>query len=169
MDAPGASSALQTAKRLGLDPLIVHRAGELAGPQQRALQTVIEDLSRERDTLRKQRIELEAELDRQRIARQGYEARDAKLKDRLKRALDAEESTNLKEAKALRDEIKNLRKTVRQVKQVIPNGFNRPKTQKVIAKITEKRQADQERPDRPRSRRSSQDNGLGRLGKKRRS
>ena len=78
MDAPGASSALQTAKRLGLDPLIVHRAGELAGPQQRALQTVIEDPSRERDTLRKQRIELEAELDRQRIARQGYEARDAK-------------------------------------------------------------------------------------------
>ena len=113
-DVPGASSALRTARRLGLDPAIVDRAVELAGPEQRALQRVIEDLERERDTLRKLREKSEADAIRLESALAAAEMRDEKLKARLKRGLDTEQSALLRDARSLRDEVKSLRKTTRQ-------------------------------------------------------
>ena len=113
LDAPGASSALQTARRLGLSEAIVQRAGELAGPEQRTLKTVIEELERERDALHRLRTDAEAEQTRMVIARRAFEARETELKARLKKGLDSERNHALDDARKLRDELKTIRKTMR--------------------------------------------------------
>ncbi|MEE2755308.1 MAG: endonuclease MutS2 [Myxococcota bacterium] len=113
LDSPGASSALQTARRLGLDDQIVRRAEELAGPQQQALQNVIETLEQERDQLHKFRTSAEQESIRLEIARKSFEARDKKLKERLKKGLENEQSAALTDARKLRDDLKQIRKSIR--------------------------------------------------------
>ncbi|MEE2785758.1 MAG: endonuclease MutS2 [Myxococcota bacterium] len=114
LDIPGASSALQTAQRLGLPDEVIDRASDLAGPQQQALQAVIESLERERDVLRRHRENAEAEETRLSIARAALEAKERKLADRLQKGLDAEQDQALRDARAVRDELKALRKQVRQ-------------------------------------------------------
>ena len=113
LDAPGASSALQTARRLGLDETIVKRAETLAGPEQHALQTVIEQLERERDTLHKMRMEAESKVDRLNASQRAVDAKEERLRERLKKGIDSEESSALDEARKLRDELRSLRKSVR--------------------------------------------------------
>ncbi|MBV71345.1 MAG: hypothetical protein CMH52_08340 [Myxococcales bacterium] len=113
LDSPGASSALQTARRLGLNDQIVSRAEELAGPQQQALQNVIETLEQERDRLHKFRTTAEQESIRLEIARKSFEAREKKLKERLKKGLENEQSAALIDARKLRDDLKQIRKGIR--------------------------------------------------------
>ena len=92
LDSAGASSALKTALRLGLDKAIVERAGALAGPQQAALQRVLEGLEVERAGLVRRNEALEDELTRARHAREKAQVLQSKLDARLKRALSQEES-----------------------------------------------------------------------------
>lgn len=113
-DVPGASSALRTARRLGLDERIVERAAALAGPQQQALETVITRLEYEATASRKAREAAEAEALRLQNARAAAEAHEERLRTRLREGLAKERDAALKEARALRDEIAKLKRSMRQ-------------------------------------------------------
>ena len=147
LDAPGASSALQTARRLGLDEGIVERAGELAGPDQRALQTVIEDLERERDTLHRLRVDAQEEFNRHQVARAAFEAREKTLKERLKKGLQSERGGALDDARKLRNELVSIRKSIRRkvtAKDTEWLAAAQKQAEEVISDVTKSR-ADEQR------------------------
>ncbi len=112
-DIPGASSGLRTARRLGLDTGIVDRAAALAGPQQQALETVIVRLEREANAARKAREEAEKEQLRLINARTAAETLQGKLEKRLKEGIAKERDKALAEARTLRDELRRLKKAMR--------------------------------------------------------
>lgn len=112
-DVPGASSALRTARRLGLDERIVTRAAALAGPQQQALETVITTLEAEANAARKAREAAESEALRLENARRAAEQHEEKLRTRLREGLAKERDAALKEARAMRDELRKLKRSMR--------------------------------------------------------
>ncbi len=109
LDLPGASSALVTARRLGLDPWIVQRASELAGPEQRQLEQVIQRLEREANEAEKERRTLAAERRKLEVARKQAEHDAARLKERIKAGIQKERNEAWDEARKLRDELKRLK------------------------------------------------------------
>ena len=70
-------------------------------------------MERERDTLHKLRTEAEAKVDRLNASQRAVDAKEARLRERLKKGIENEESTALTEARELRDELRSLRKSVR--------------------------------------------------------
>ncbi len=110
LDLPGASSALVTARRLGLDEWIVQRASELAGPEQRQLEQVIRRLESEAAQAENERRMLQSERHKLELARSEAEKLEAKLKERLRQGLARERSEALDEARKLRDEVKQMRR-----------------------------------------------------------
>lgn len=113
-DVPGASSALRTARRLGLDEHIVERAAALAGPQQQALETVITRLEAEATAARKARDAAESEALRLQNARAAAESHEERLRLRLRDGLAKERDAALSEARALRDELRKLKRGLRE-------------------------------------------------------
>ncbi|MFO0981603.1 MAG: endonuclease MutS2 [Planctomycetota bacterium] len=113
LDVPGASSALMTARRLGLDAAIVLRAEELAGRGERSLEQVLEQLDRETERARLERAALGAErLDLER-ARALAREHEVELRERLEKGLRHERDAALDEARALRDELRQMQRELR--------------------------------------------------------
>jgi DNA mismatch repair protein MutS2 len=108
-DVPGASSALRTARRLGMPVDIVDRAVELSGDRQRSLEAVVEALDRERSRLAREREALEQERRRASEAAERAEQDAAKLKERLRSGLQQERNRALDEARRLRAELDRLK------------------------------------------------------------
>ncbi|MBU0550624.1 endonuclease MutS2 [Myxococcota bacterium] len=113
LDIPGASSALQTARRLGLAMEIVERAAALAGPEQRQLEQVILRLEQEAATLEAERRALASQRRKLEVAVTAAEAHEARLKQRLKDGLERERSQALLEARQLREELRRIKKTIK--------------------------------------------------------
>lgn len=113
LDVPGASSALQTARRLGLDPAIVDRAAELTGPQQRRLEATIEALEAQRQAAITGREAVEAERARLESARARVEQREDTLRERLRVGLAKERDEALQAARRLRDDVRRLERALR--------------------------------------------------------
>ena len=109
-DVPGTSSALLTARRLGLDPSIVDRATALAGPEQQALQTVLMTLEKERAAAERAHAEAKAHAEALELSRHRAENHERRLADRMKAGLAKERGQALVEARRLRDEIRQLQK-----------------------------------------------------------
>jgi DNA mismatch repair protein MutS2 len=112
-DVPGTSSALLTARRLGLDDAIVERASVLAGPQQHALQTVLQDLEQQRAAAERARLQAERETRATEALRRQVEAQERRLADRLKAGLAKERGQAMIEARQLRDEVRQLQRALR--------------------------------------------------------
>jgi DNA mismatch repair protein MutS2 len=113
LDVPGSSSALRTARRLGLDPTIVDRAAELADPHTRRLEGIIAKMEAEmagalaeRKALEKTRLALE-------VSRNTTEALEAKLRKRLKDGLAKERDLALREVRDLRTQLVQLKRDLR--------------------------------------------------------
>jgi DNA mismatch repair protein MutS2 len=113
MDVPGASSPLQTARRLGLDPAIIDRAAELAGPVQRSLEAVLQTLEAEAERVRVERAALTAEREKAAASRQAAEELERRLRERLREGLGKERDALLAEARRLRDELRTLQRAIR--------------------------------------------------------
>lgn len=147
-DIPGASSGLRTARRLGLDARIVDRAAALAGPQQQALETVITRLERESHAARTAREEAEKEQLRLLNARKAAEALQAKLDARLKEGIAKERDRALEEARALRDELRALKKAMRdQARKADPKWIEKQQSavEEKIAHVVAQKQAEAQR------------------------
>ena len=110
LDVPGSSSALRTARRLGLSDAIVDRALDLAGPEQRALQNVIQALEKERSELENLRQEAESETARLSAERKKLARQEERIALRLKQGIAQERSKALDEARGFRDEIRALKR-----------------------------------------------------------
>lgn len=114
LDVPGASSALATARRLGLTPSIVERAVELTGPQQRRLDAIIQKLEAETAAARAAKAAIEAE----RADLQGQiaevESARLRLRERLRDGIARERDVALRTARGVRDDLERL---ARQLKQ----------------------------------------------------
>ncbi len=113
LDLPGASSALQTARRLGLDPSMVDRAAALAGPQQRHLESVIGRLEAELARVNREREQVERERRRLEVARTEVEATRDRLKARIKDVVHRERDEALRKARQAREEIDRLARDLR--------------------------------------------------------
>lgn len=113
LDVPGSSSALRTARRLGLAADIVDRAEALAGPQQKALQTVIEALEREAAQARIEREGAEEERRVLRAARESAEEIEGKLRQRLRDGLARERDAALEAARKLRDQVQKAQRELK--------------------------------------------------------
>ncbi|MCA9542356.1 MAG: endonuclease MutS2, partial [Myxococcales bacterium] len=140
LDVPGTSSALRTARRLGLDERIVDRAVHLAGPQQGALEAVVQRLEAETAALHKARKIAEADANRLANARAAAEAHEQKLRERLREGLAKERDQALREARHLRDELRHLRRTLRDEGKRRDEAFvehQLAKAEKVVETITE--------------------------------
>jgi len=109
-DVPGTSSALLTARRLGLDSTIVDRAAALAGPEQQALQTVLQTLEQERAAAERAHAEARAHADALELSRHRAENHEKRLAERLKAGLAKERGQALIDARRLRDEVRQLQK-----------------------------------------------------------
>jgi DNA mismatch repair protein MutS2 len=109
LDVPGTSSALVTARRLGLDPEIVDRAETLAGAQHRSLEAVLSRLERDAEAARQAKEALEADRRAGEKARRTAEDLERMWRERLKAGLQKERSAALTEARRLRDEIRRLK------------------------------------------------------------
>ena len=138
LDVPGTSSALITARRLGLDPEIVDRAEELAGAQHRNLEAVLVQLEKDGEAARNERLLLEEERRRAERARQLAEEHERTLHERLKAGVQKERTAALDEARRLRDEIRRLQAQLkdpemrRDVKQL---GAQKSKTEQIIERV----------------------------------
>lgn len=112
LDIPGTSSALGTARRLGLDADIVDRAEALVGQQHRSLDVVLERLERDAALARQARADAEAERRGLERARRDAEQHESTLRERLKAGLDRERTAALDEARRLRDEVRALKRAL---------------------------------------------------------
>ncbi len=116
MDLPGASSALMTARRLGLDIAIVDRASALIDPAERAFQTHLAKL----ETLQ---MEVESKRTQYEQARHALNEREAnvvkreeKLQIKLTQLRDKANTKLLQEAQALRETVQKQSKALKRIK-----------------------------------------------------
>jgi DNA mismatch repair protein MutS2 len=110
LDVPGSSSALITARRLGLDPLIIDRALELTGPEQRRLEGLIQRLESETAGLYQARRTLEAEREELSILLASVAEKEERLRVRLREGVARERDQALRSAKAAREELDKLKR-----------------------------------------------------------
>ncbi|MSP74331.1 MAG: hypothetical protein EXR76_19545 [Myxococcales bacterium] len=109
LDVPGTSSALQTARRLGLPPEIVDRATELCGQQQRQLDIVLSKLEADAEGARLARVAAEEDRRETLKARELAVAHEHEWRERTRNALSRERNAALEDARRLRDEVRSLR------------------------------------------------------------
>lgn len=110
LDVPGSSSALITARRLGLDPLIIDRAMELTGPEQRRLEGLIQRLESETSALHQARQAIEAEREELSVLLASVAEKEERLRVRLREGVARERDQALRSAKAAREELDKLRR-----------------------------------------------------------
>jgi DNA mismatch repair protein MutS2 len=146
LDVPGASSALQTARRLGLDARIVERAESLAGQSERSLEAVLQKLDAETETARREREALARE--RQQLDKSLAEVREQErvLRARIKEGVKHERDAALDEARTLRDEIRALKRelredSVRRSAELLEVGQQRADA--ILDRVTEQQRAEQ--------------------------
>ncbi|MEZ4473919.1 MAG: Smr/MutS family protein [bacterium] len=113
LDVPGSSSALITARRLGLDPVIVDRAVALTGPEQRRLESLIQRLEAETSALMRTRTELEAEREQIQVTLAGIVEKEERLRARLREGVARERDQALRSARTAREELEKLKKQLR--------------------------------------------------------
>lgn len=113
LDVPGSSSALSTARRLGLDGAIVDRAEALAGAGRSDLEIAIrklEDEATEIGALKRSVAEAERRLEAE---RRGVAAKEEELRTRLRAGVRNERDALLEEARRLRTEVRDLQEALR--------------------------------------------------------
>ncbi|MCA9546381.1 MAG: Smr/MutS family protein, partial [Myxococcales bacterium] len=138
LDLPGASSALQTARRLGLDPSMVDRAEALAGPQQRHLEQVIRRLEEELARAHAEREAITRERRRLEVARTEVEATRERLKAKIKDGVERERSEALRHARAARTEMERLTRDLRKAAKRKDTAWmdeQKSKAQQVIEQV----------------------------------
>jgi DNA mismatch repair protein MutS2 len=145
LDVPGGSSALQTARRLGIEQRIIDRAAELAGPQQRRLEAIISQLEQELAGAQNARKKAGEETLRLQQARDAAEAHAARLKKRLQDGIGRERDAALEQARKLREEIRRLKRSMadqdkRGDRQFLDQVKSR--AQKVVDKVVSARAAE---------------------------
>jgi DNA mismatch repair protein MutS2 len=113
LDVPGASSALSTARRLGLAASIVERAVELTGPEQRRLDAIIRRLEAETAAARKARLDIEQERDELRGQLAEVESARERLRERLRDGIARERNQALRTARGLRDDLERLQRQLK--------------------------------------------------------
>ncbi len=145
LDVPGSSSALRTARRLGLAADIVDRAEALAGPQQKALQTVIEALEREAAQARIEREAAEEERRVLRAARESAEAIEGKLRQRLRDGLARERDAALEAARKLRDQVQKAQRELKgQRRDATWLAEQKSKAERAIDEVVAAKEADKQ-------------------------
>jgi DNA mismatch repair protein MutS2 len=112
-DMPGSSSALQIASKLGLPSELVERAQVLTGEQHQRLEGAITRLEREANEARAAKREAEDEARRLKTLNDQVAQREKKLRERLQRAVQSERNQAILEARALRDQVRELKQTLR--------------------------------------------------------
>lgn len=138
LDVPGTSSALVTARRLGLDPAIVDRAETLAGAQHRSLEAVVSRLERDAEAARQAREASEADRRQAEKARRAAEDHERMWRERLKAGLAKERSAALTEARRLRDDIRRLKAQLEEPemrKDVQKLAEHKSRAEKIIEKV----------------------------------
>ncbi len=113
LDIPGASSALETARRLGLPGPVVDRAASLMGPQQHHLEATIRAMEAERSAARAEREALEDERAKLEATRDRLEQKEEKLQRRLRATLDEARDATIESARKMRDEIRRLERQLK--------------------------------------------------------
>ena len=112
-DMPGSSSALQIAAKLGLPGELVERAQELTGEQHQRLEDAITRLEREASEARAAKREAESEAQRLKALNHQVEQRERKLREKMQKSIHGERSKAITEARALRDQVKELKTQLR--------------------------------------------------------
>lgn len=113
LDVPGASSALATARRLGLTTSIVERAIELTGPEQRRLDTIIQRLEAETAAARQARLDIERERDELRGQLEEVKSARERLRERLRDGIARERDQALRTARGLRDDLERMQRQLK--------------------------------------------------------
>ncbi len=142
MDVPGSSSALDTARRLGLPGAMVSRAEALAGPQQQALGAVIRKLEAELAAARAERKDAAAERLRLETARKAAETRAEKLQERLRKGIERERDAALQEARKVRETVRRLERGLKKPEQRSNPAFlqkERGRVERLIEDLVEAR------------------------------
>lgn len=117
MDVPGASNALHAARRLGLHPPLVERAGELAGGQHQRLEAIIGQLEEERLQTHNARRAFEKQTRDLESTRAQLEEARARLQQKIRSDVSRERDLALQHAKRLREELERLQQQLRQPKK----------------------------------------------------
>jgi DNA mismatch repair protein MutS2 len=113
-DVPGSSSALSTARRLGLPEALIDRAIALSGSQHGMLEEIIKKLDAEVKLAQKAKNDAEIETRKLQNAKLQVEKTQEKLNERLKKGLDKERNDALTEIRKLREYIKSSRQKLDQ-------------------------------------------------------
>lgn len=122
---PGSSFALEIARKTGLPQQILHEAEQIAGKELAGFETLVRNLEREREELRRRirRLEEQEKDLKQNMAR--YETLASELESRKKEIIDSAKS----EAQHLLKETnREIEKTIRHIRE---NKAERKETQKV--------------------------------------
>ena len=126
LDVPGASSALATARRLGLTTSVVERAIELTGPEQRRLDTIIQRLEAETTAARQARLDIERERDELRGQLEEVNSARERLRERLRDGIARERDQALRTARGLRDDLERMQRQLKDAeKQTDPEFLAR--------------------------------------------
>jgi DNA mismatch repair protein MutS2 len=113
-DSPGSSSALSTARRLGLPESLIERAMFLSGNQHRQLEEIIHKMELEVKAAQKAKQDAEIETRKLQQAKAQVERTQEKLNERMRRGLEQERSSALVEIKKLKDYIKATKQKINQ-------------------------------------------------------
>ena len=112
-DMPGSSSAIQIAAKIGLPTILIDRAKVLTGEQHRRLEDAITRLESEVVETRRLKREAESEARRLKALNHDVAQREKKLKEKIQQATYAERNKAIKEARALRDQVKALKTKIK--------------------------------------------------------
>ena len=123
--APGSSSALAVARRLGLSDEVLRRAESLLSDERLRVDELLREVEAERNTLIETRLALEREREQVREREARLDAREqAKLESMARRRIKAAEAAT-GELRALEDEIRRRRKALRE-SSTTPGGGGQP-------------------------------------------
>jgi DNA mismatch repair protein MutS2 len=117
LDVPGASSALAVAERFGLAHDIVERAREVVPDQSKHFDALVKQLESKLDEAEAQAGQLAGDVLRAKQLRVELEADLERQKAREKKALGREAQQLLEELKAMRGELERMKKVLRQERQ----------------------------------------------------
>jgi DNA mismatch repair protein MutS2 len=108
MGIPGRSYAMHVAKRLGLPSGILAHAGTFIDPQHRQAESLLNQLQKERDDLRRASVAAQEELVKAEAARRELQASLAQVQQQQEDVLERTRRELRREAEAVRHQLRNI-------------------------------------------------------------
>jgi DNA mismatch repair protein MutS2 len=107
---PGRSNALAIAERLGLDGSLLEEAREMIDPQERRADLLLDELHRERETARRERLQAEESAGEARNLRAELARRLDAMQEERRELLEAARRTAADEVESVRRELAEVRR-----------------------------------------------------------